>query len=195
MVLGVLAVLSADAQSGSRSPQGGARDYIHAEFKGRFSAAVGAGGEHTGFQIQAQGVTWEVDASASTTLLQTARQLDGKLATATGTFGQRTGVSRVRRILIAKTLESGAETDRDEYINVTVRGTLNTGVMAIGAETTGVTITANGVTWELELEGNQRELASNLNGAKAIVAGQLRNVAGIEIRHRLIVKVQSVKPG
>ena len=35
----------------------------------------------------------------------------------------------------------------NEYIKVEVRGKLNNEVMAIGGETTGAAITANGVTW------------------------------------------------
>ncbi|MDC0294766.1 hypothetical protein OAK98_05150, partial [Mariniblastus sp.] len=38
----------------------------------------------------------------------------------------------------------------DDYIKVEVRGKLNNEIMAIGGETTGVIITANGVTWELD---------------------------------------------
>jgi hypothetical protein len=82
---------------------------------------------------------------------------------------------------------------RGEYIDVTVMGTLKTGVMAIGAETTGVTITSGAVTWELDLEGNQREVASRLNGRKAIVSGRLRSESGVEVKTRFIVKVRSIK--
>jgi hypothetical protein len=138
-------------------------------------------------------VTWEVDASANKTLLQMAEQLDGKLAIATGTYAERRGGSRVRRILTAQTLDSAVEKERGKYVDVTVHGTLKSGVIAIGAETTGVTITAGAVTWELELVGKQHELAGKLNGSKAIVSGQLRNEAGVEVKSRFIVKVRSIK--
>jgi hypothetical protein len=100
-----------------------------------------------------------------------AEQLDGKLAIATGTYAERRDGSRVHRILTAQTLRSEAEKGRGEYIDVTVHGTLKSGVIAIGAETTGVTITASAVTWELELKGNQHQVADKLNGSKAIVSG------------------------
>lgn len=82
---------------------------------------------------------------------------------------------------------------RGDYIDVTMRGTLKAGVMAIGAETTGVTLTAGTVTWELDLDDRQREIASRLDGRRAIVSGELRNARGVEIRNRSIVKVRSIK--
>jgi hypothetical protein len=197
MAVGVFVVLSVRAESGQASPKGGGippRDYIHAEVKGRFSSAAGTGGEHTGFQISAGAVTWEVDATADQMLLQRAEQLDGNLAIARGIYAERTAGSRVRRVLTAGTLVATAAKGRDDYIDVTVQGTLKRGVIAIGAETTGVTITAGAVTWELELAGSQHEVASRLNGRKAIVSGQLRHAAGVEVRNRLIVKVRSIKP-
>ena len=87
----------------------------------------------------------------------------------------------MRRILTVQALESGTATGRGEYVDVTVRGMLKAGVIAIGAETTGVTATAGPVTWELELRGSQYEIADKLNGGQATVSGQLRHDAGIEI--------------
>jgi hypothetical protein len=198
MLVGVLVVLSARAQSEPASAKGGgipSGDYIQAEIKGQFSTAGGSGGEHTGYQISASAVTWEVDAFANKTLLQMAEQLDGKLAIARGTYAERRGGSRMRRILTAQTLGPEAEKGRGEYIEVTVLGTLKSGVIAIGAETTGVTITANAVTWELELNGNQHQVASKLSGSKAIVSGRLRREAGVEVKNRFIVKVRNIQVG
>jgi trans-2-enoyl-CoA reductase len=93
--------------------------------------------------------------------------------------------------------QKGASDERrrgGDYIDVTVKGTLKMGVMAIGAETTGATITSDEVTWELDLEGNQPEAASKLNGRKAIVSGRLRNESGVEVRNRFIIRVRSIKP-
>ena len=44
-----------------------------------------------------------------------------------------------------------------DQIKVEITGTLKFGVVAIGAETTGVTITSGKTTWELDL-GNNAEL-------------------------------------
>lgn len=194
IAVGVMLVFSAEDRSASGLAQ--PRDVepshsIHAEFKGRLSKTA-TGGAHSGFQIQANSVTWEVDTSAAPALLQMAEQLDGKPAIVTGTFAQRREGPRLRRILTATALEHGAGKP-DEYVNVTITGTLKTGVMAIGAESTGVTITANGVTWDLEIERHQRDAVSNLDGARAMVSGQLRHAGGIEVTGRFIVTVRTVK--
>lgn len=98
----------------------------------------------------------------------------------------------MRRILTVLALESGTATGRGEYVDVTVRGVLKAGVIAIGAETTGVTVTAGPVTWELELRGSQYEIADKLNGGQATVSGQLRHDAGTEIGSRFRSSRQSV---
>lgn len=82
-----------------------------------------------------------------------------------------------------------------EYIKVEVKGKLTAGVFAIGGETTGTTITAKGVTWELDFGKNAelRASARKLNGKKVIVQGQLTRRVGVEIRQRFIVTVTSLK--
>jgi hypothetical protein len=135
----------------------------------------------------------EVDASAESALVRKAEELSGTLAVATGTYTERRGTSRVRRILTVQALESGTATGRGEYVDVTVRGMLKARVIAIGAETTGVTVTVGPVTWELELRGSQYEIADKLNGGQATVSGQLRRDAGIEIGSRFIVTPRSIK--
>jgi len=82
-----------------------------------------------------------------------------------------------------------------EFIRVEVQGRLQTGIMTIGGETTGTTITANGVTWELDL-GRSAELqtkAGQLNGKQALVRGELTRREGIEVKERWIVKVSSIE--
>jgi selenophosphate synthetase-related protein len=84
-----------------------------------------------------------------------------------------------------------------ESITVEIRGTLNTGVFAIGGETTGTTITASGLTFELEL-GDKPELvkqAESLDGQSVIVTGTLEGRKGVEIPLRWIVTVKSLKLG
>jgi hypothetical protein len=89
-----------------------------------------------------------------------------------------------------------AATNRDgESIDVTVRGRLKSGVVAIGAETTGVTITASGVVWDLELNARQLETAGNLDGRRVVVTGRLVRRDGVELRDRFVVKVRSIRAG
>ena len=82
----------------------------------------------------------------------------------------------------------------DESIQVTVVGTLKTGIVAIGGETTGSTITANKVTWELDFGKNEeiRAAAEKLNGQQAKVTGMLEKRAGVEVKERWIVTVSGL---
>jgi dienelactone hydrolase len=79
----------------------------------------------------------------------------------------------------------------EDSITVTVVGTLHTGIVAIGGETTGTTITAKGVTWELDFgkHADLRQSAKRLDGKKVQVAGTLERRPGIEIGERWIVTV------
>jgi hypothetical protein len=88
-----------------------------------------------------------------------------------------------------------ADQPPQESITVTVVGTVRTGIVAIGGETTGTTITAKGIKWELDF-GNNVELrttAEKLNGKQVIVTGVLERRSGVEVRERWIVMVTSLK--
>ena len=82
----------------------------------------------------------------------------------------------------------------DDSIDVVVRGTLRTGIMAIGAETTGTTVTARGATWELDLGGNREwaAQAESLSGRRVVVTGSLEVRPGVERRQRWIVTVKTL---
>ena len=83
-----------------------------------------------------------------------------------------------------------------DYIRVEIRGTLRTGMMAIGGETTGTVVSARGATWELDLtslpQGRQR--AESLDGRRVLVKGSLEIRRGVERRERAIVAVSSLEP-
>jgi len=83
-----------------------------------------------------------------------------------------------------------------DSITVRVVGTLRTGIVAIGGETTGVTITAKGITWELDLGKNPRlrKLARKLHMKRVIVQGSLERRKGVEIKQRWIVTVTGLRP-
>ena len=87
------------------------------------------------------------------------------------------------------------DSNREEMIRVTVIGKLTTGIVAIGGETTGTTITANGITWELDFGRNNdlRTAAEKWNGQHVLVRGQLSRRAGVEIRERWIVSVSPLR--
>ena len=82
-----------------------------------------------------------------------------------------------------------------DSINVTVVGTLRTGLVAIGGETTGTTITAKGITWELDFGKNSalHDTAEQFNRKRVTVRGSLERRKGVEIRERWIVTVTDVQ--
>ncbi len=83
----------------------------------------------------------------------------------------------------------------EDSIQVTVVGTLRSGIVAIGGESTGTTITAEGITWELEFGKNAafRAAAEKLDGKKVKVEGSLERRRGVEIRERWIVTVVGLR--
>jgi len=109
-------------------------------------------------------------------------------------IGYQQGASIVTRslfaaILFTATLVSANEVD--DQIIVRVVGTLETSVVAIGAETTGTTITAKGITWELDFGDREplKRRAEQLSGKKVQVEGTLERRPGVEVRERWIVTV------
>jgi hypothetical protein len=78
---------------------------------------------------------------------------------------------------------------------VTITGVLRTGVVAIGGETTGTTVTARKITFELTFGKNAKlqEAAEKLDGKKVVVQGTLERRRGVEVRERLIVTVTSLR--
>ena len=82
-----------------------------------------------------------------------------------------------------------------EFVNVEIRGKLETGIAAIGGETTGVRIQADGISMELDLRA-QPELSKQLdklNGKLVHVSGQLTVRQGVETGKRQVVIVKSLK--
>src|SRR5437879_3570684 len=70
----------------------------------------------------------------------------------------------------------------EESITVKVAGKLRAGIVAVGGETTGFTVTASGITWELDFGKNAelRTAAEKLDGKKVVVEGTLERRAGVE---------------
>ena len=98
-------------------------------------------------------------------------------------------------LFIASVVVADKKPAAEDSIRVTVVGTLRTGIIAIGGETTGTTITAKGITWELEFGKNAafRKAAQKLNGKQVIIQGSLERRRGVEIKERWIVTVTSLQ--
>lgn len=80
----------------------------------------------------------------------------------------------------------------EDSVTVHMVGTLRTGVVAIGGETTGTTITVKGITWELQFNEQQQVEAQALAGKQVAVSGRLTRKAGTEFPDRWIVDVDSL---
>src|SRR3712207_4704396 len=95
-----------------------------------------------------------------------------------------------------------AQEDRDKAPQaaqgkpVALRGTLRTGIVAIGGETTGIILETKQGTFELSLGRNSRlhAVAEKLDGKRVDVTGTLRVREGVEVRQRRIITVNSLKP-
>lgn len=98
-------------------------------------------------------------------------------------------------VILAVVALIAADAPADEGISVTVVGILRTGIVAIGGETTGTTITAKGVTLELDLGKNAdlRQIVKKLDGKKVTVRGTLERRPSVEVKERWIVTVTELQ--
>ena len=85
------------------------------------------------------------------------------------------------------------EIPQNSDVFIQCRGRLRHGLVAVGGETTGTTITFNKIVWELQLKDDaQRRFATDHHKKQVVVAGTLRKVAGVEVRNRWIVDVREI---
>jgi hypothetical protein len=77
---------------------------------------------------------------------------------------------------------------------LTLTGTLKTGVVAAGGETTGMTLTVERTTYELEFkDAGLRKTAEGLNGKSVTVKGSLTIQFGTEMGQRRILAVTALE--
>lgn len=88
---------------------------------------------------------------------------------------------------------ASAQEPKGDYVKVEIKGTLQTGIAAIGGETTGVQIRSGGVAWEVDPGKKYRADIAKLNKKKVIIKGMLTVKRGVEIRSRTILSVTSLK--
>lgn len=96
---------------------------------------------------------------------------------------------------VSQALESQKETKDKEANKVEMTGTLRTGIVAIGGETTGIIIETKKGKFELDF-GKQKELrqkADKLNGKAISVTGTLEIRNGVEVKERKIVSVTKLE--
>jgi hypothetical protein len=76
------------------------------------------------------------------------------------------------------------------------RGKLETGVVAVGGESTGMTITVGAATYEVDVHGDKTlgDTAQQLNGKEALVTGYLETRQGVETGKRQIIVATTLRP-
>ena len=85
------------------------------------------------------------------------------------------------------------DTPPEASVSVECCGRLRHGVVAIGGETTGTTITFNRIVWELQLHDDaQREFAQEHHKEPVVVTGRLKRIAGIETKVRWVIDVKKL---
>ncbi len=96
-------------------------------------------------------------------------------------------------ILAVSTNPANAQ-EEDAFVHVQIKGKMETGIMAIGGETTGTVISAGNINWELDCSKNKDAQAAleKLNGKVVYVSGKLELKGGVEIRQRWIVHVKAI---
>jgi len=89
-----------------------------------------------------------------------------------------------------------SENKKQDVPVTTYTGTLRTGMMAIGGETTGVLLETSAGTFELDLRQSEEAnaKAESLNGKKVVVTGDYRPRAGVEVKERRIIVVRTLQP-
>ncbi len=105
-------------------------------------------------------------------------------------------VVAVALVLCVGSLAFAADKDdpKDSYFKVTAKGTLKTGVVAIGGETTGILLMTKDLTVELDIKDKDvLKKAEGLNGKVVTVTGTFAIKPGVEVKQRLILTVESLK--
>ena len=85
---------------------------------------------------------------------------------------------------------------RVEHVEVSYEGILSTGVVAIGGETTGVTLkTEKDGVFQLDLGKDEhlKKSAEELNGKKVRVTGDYKPRPGVEVKERRIILVKTLQ--
>ena len=80
-------------------------------------------------------------------------------------------------------------------VTVNIVGKLKTGIIAIGGETTGTTITSDNITFEVDLTADRglQAVAQKFKNQRVRVLGALSKQKGVEIRERWILKATSIE--
>src|SRR4051812_8953952 len=99
-------------------------------------------------------------------------------------------------VIVVPSLSNAAEKPAEKKAaEQSYTGTLKTGVIAIGGETTGVTLSTDSGVYELDLGAKDglKKKADALNGKKVVVTGDYQPRKGVEVKERRIIAVKSLR--
>jgi hypothetical protein len=104
-------------------------------------------------------------------------------------------MNRLRIMLISAFLSLTSYTllakEKDHTMQV-YQGTLQTGVMAIGGETTGVVLKTSQGSWELVLNDAQKKTISSFHNKEVEIKGTATTLPGVERLDRKAITVESI---
>ena len=94
----------------------------------------------------------------------------------------------------ASAVDSAEQKDVEQSVTVRCHGKLRTGIVSVGGETTGTTITFHKWVWELNLQDEETVgFSENHNKEPVTAIGTLRKVHGTETKTRWIIDVQTLE--
>ncbi len=195
LVLAALPAVADDKPKDDKTPP--AEGVVQLEIKGKVTTGIVAiGGETTGVAIATSPLGFGCELEGITDA-----KLNQKTAIVMGSLTIKPGVEvRSRTILKVDAVKAVDDKPDETYARVTkMVGVVQTGIMAPGGATTGVTISAPtaGVTWELDLSKDKdfRPLADKLKGQPVEIAGtiEIKQSTVPQRRPRTIVHVTSLK--
>jgi hypothetical protein len=187
MALVVAGMLVATVAAQAPAPAG----TIEVAVKGKVTTGIAAiGGETTGVLLAAPAFVCELDVG------KVDENLNGKVCLVKGHLQVKAGVEiRARTILTVKSIEAVEAKPEEQVAQATITGVVKAGLVAPGGATTGVTITAAGATWELDIKDRELlALAEKLNGKAIKVTGTVESKRGPAAppRVRTIVTVKAL---
>lgn len=104
--------------------------------------------------------------------------------------------SNKKEALLSKSIEASPHAASKSGSTCEKTGTLETGIVAIGGETTGVVVHTKSGDWDLDFHNGKEleKLADALNKKVVIVSGRCRTVEGVEKPGRNVIEVTHLAP-
>ena len=151
------------------------------------------------FMVAANQIMCELEVGEPSDLRDTALRLRGNATRVIGRLTKRRSVDLTERwLILARSIEATEEAPKEARIRLEITGKLKAGMMAIGGETTGALVIADGdgIAFEVDTSTDEEvaKRARGLNGRRVTLTATPQIRLGIERRHRLVLLVTSIGP-